>query len=688
MPSKISNLVRKNVFLFGCILIILLEIFFFRGILWSDTLFGDSGDGRLNNLICEHWFQAFLGNESLINLNIFFPISNTISYTDMLLGFALPYSVLRLFSVNVYLANKIVLIGVHVFGSLSLFYLLLKKCRLHVLNSIAGVILFSYANGYYIKSNHTQLFAISFLPILLIFLINYFQSVKTKKRYLWGIVTAGTYALILYTSFYIGYFIFLFALIWGIIFVIVSAKNHELHLIWKFLRERILEILIIGMVLIIFCFPFLAVYLPSARLFGSRNYQIEVLVWLPNLRDYIAVSRQNLFWGRWMELINVNSDSEFLVGYPIITLCVFITVFFHFKSFISRKTDDLLSRLSGITACTVLVSWLIILRIGDFSLWSIIYLLLPGASSMRAIVRMMFFLTLPMAIVCAIWMEKKSNNKNLKFYGILIALLFLENISIGGVDQSWSMTSATEHIDAVAAPPENCTVFALIDTVNRDGVNYTDYQLDAWEIANKFHLKTFNGYSGQFPLDWNLGGPNLPSVIPAIHQWANVYGMWDAYIYDIGTNEWSPLSSNVNEYHIGDTIYCTGPDQNIFLYSTNIIRNMSEDGQYALTRTIRVNLFMKLSPPIHDDLAMTIDIAPVVDNGQTMIVCCNGEILENIIVDEAKTVTVDLPDDLTEECTIELLFPYAVPAEELGILPGSDAQISVGISTISIDVKE
>mgnify|MGYP001077928721 CR=1 FL=1 len=118
------------------LVIVLLEYKFFANVMFNGVLIGDEGDARLNNLLVEHWFRAFGGKEKFSIVNIFYPITNTLAYTDMLLALAIPYSILRLFGMNMFLANKIVLIGFHIFGSYSLFYLLKKKFKLGIFNPL------------------------------------------------------------------------------------------------------------------------------------------------------------------------------------------------------------------------------------------------------------------------------------------------------------------------------------------------------------------------------------------------------------------------------------------------------------------------------------------------------------------------------------------------------------------------
>lgn len=73
---------------------------------------------------------------------------DTVAFTDMLVGFAIPYSILRAFGMNMFLANKIVLISFHVFGSYTFYYLLKRKSKIDSFWSLVGVVIFSYSSAY------------------------------------------------------------------------------------------------------------------------------------------------------------------------------------------------------------------------------------------------------------------------------------------------------------------------------------------------------------------------------------------------------------------------------------------------------------------------------------------------------------------------------------------------------------
>lgn len=52
---------------------------------------------------------------------------------------------------------------------------------------------------------------------------------------------------------------------------------------------------------------------------------------------------------------------------------------------------------------------------------------------------------------------------------------------------------------------DDCEVMYIVDSKYEDRkYAFHSYQLMAWEVSYKYNLKNMNGYSGQFPKEWEL----------------------------------------------------------------------------------------------------------------------------------------------------------------------------------------
>lgn len=557
--------------------ILLLEYLFFEKVLFNDQLIGDTNDARLNNLLKEHWYRAFCGKESFSVANIFYPMDGTIAYTDMLLGFAIPYSILRACGVSMFMADKIVLIGVHMIGSFAMYYLLKKKFKINAFWSFVGVVIFSYSAAYYIRLSHTQLVCISLIPVFLIFLYSFFQYFEnTKKRIIYAMLTLTTYVLIMYTSWYTAFFTALFMVTLGIVYAVVAFanKNNVLKVVWNYVKTRYFEVIGYLVYTITIAIPFFMLYIPVSRMYGKRTYS-EITGQLPELIDFINVSTGNKMLGWLFERININNRFEtkgmlvweLHVGFSLVVLGLLVFLFFYLRrQYLKAKIITLnegkaydnwnmILRISMIYS--VVVSFLLLVQSQGVSLWLFVYKFFPGASAIRAVVRYNFYLTIPIAIIIAyngyLITEKLKINTWIKLIIPLCvaALIWCSNYNYVGIQSDWTSVGEEEQMD-VPAPPEDCKVMFVVDSypalhnyyATGQPYSWIDYQHLSWEIATKYDLKNMNGYSGQFPNEWHLHNPDWKTIYDYARQWACDNGIEDEgiYYYDVATRKWSALT--------------------------------------------------------------------------------------------------------------------------------------------------
>lgn len=170
------------------VIFFIMECIFFRNIIFQGMYFGDYGDGKLTMLLAEHWWNVLRGTEGISELPIFYPTTGVLGYTDMLLGFGLIHSIFRALGFNMYYAYVITLLLVHLIGTITLFVLLYNKFNLHWGWAMLGTVAFSYSNGYAQLLGHTQLMALSCVPVLLLFVVTAYQKFQARqyKKLIYG----------------------------------------------------------------------------------------------------------------------------------------------------------------------------------------------------------------------------------------------------------------------------------------------------------------------------------------------------------------------------------------------------------------------------------------------------------------------------------------------------------------------
>ncbi len=550
------------------------EIFFFRNIIFQGAFFGDRGDGRLTMLLAEHWWNVFRGKEPFFELRMFYPAENVIGYTDMMLGLGVLHSLFRGLGMDMYGAYRLALISVHVLGTAVLFLVLKKKFRLETGWSMVGVVSFSYSNVYAMLLGHTQLMMLSFVPLLVLFLINIVETFSRKRRQcnIWAIFFIASFVLTMYTSWYIAFFTALFLLLFGKVFLIrgICGQRQILIEALRRMRGRWVDIICWIFLAALLMIPFLRVYLPVMMQTSGYDW-LETAAFLPEAADLINVGTNNLAEGWLMELLDLDARGyvgEIKQGYPLVFWFLFLILFLWLTD--SEKKENARRRFwiqcLGIS-CIIGVSLTLRLSANGLSLWRFVYEIIPGAKSIRTVCRFLMYLTLPFSMYAAIagqemsrcFLKKRDFSGNQKgrrrairirsaIVYLTAGLLFVFNINTEAVYSMNTVSAGRDLIENVSEPPADCEVFYIRDSSGNQGGEEWMFacciaQLDAVEIANRYGIKTINGYSGQFPPGWGqwdgIYDIYSDSYEEYVRQWILEYDLENVYVYDRGTNAWS-----------------------------------------------------------------------------------------------------------------------------------------------------
>lgn len=562
IPAK-AALLLTIFFLLAC------EVFYYRNIFFSDLLIGDVGDGILTNFIAEHWFRFFSGKEAFRDLNIFFPVKNTLSYSDTLFIFGVVHSLLRLFGADMFTAYKFTLILIHMFGTFSMLYLLRVKMKLSFPSCVIGIILFAYSYASF-ANGHTQLYAYFLLPFLLILIYGFFENLHNAryKRLIYGCASIVSFMAIIFNSSYTGYFFFILLIMFLIVFLIICTHKHvqPLKRIFSYLRTNFVEIGVFVCVGILSMCPFLYVYLPAMKEFGSRSWQ-EICYFLLTPLDFINFAKDSLLYGNISkDFPHPHDNGELKVGFPFLTVIAFFSSLIYvwrklpskMKKFAPANTKKTQKKektpassvfryeyiILASMGIAVLLILFIILKFGETdSLWYIFYSIVPGASALRAVSRICQTLMLPVALIVAFFADAafaRISNKALNTITICFAVGFavLEYTWSGGVFAVWSKSSMQSVLAEIPPPPAQCEVMYLtgFEKTSPNVVFFTK----SWAIADHFDLKTIGGYSGQYPRGWNLHcAPE--DYDKNARNWVAAHELQNVYSYNLDTMQWQAI---------------------------------------------------------------------------------------------------------------------------------------------------
>lgn len=543
--------------LFVVCLILLGEFVFFRNVIGHDYLISDNGDGRLTMLLTEHWYNFFCGREAFAELAFFYPDTAVLGYTDMLFGFGLIHSILRFLGLNMFVSYKYTLIIVHLFGSLCMFYLLHSVMKCNRYWSLFGVVAFSYSNAFAIHIAHTQLTALSLVPLLTIFLIWALSTDNDeKRRNVFVIATLSTVALIAYTAWYILFFTFLFGLIVLVTSCVIFNRNglslKKAFLSWLMTHKKN----VVGYFLytVVIFLPFLFVYLPALRSTGGYGYQ-GICVYMPELIDLINVGKGNLLFDKFPSLTVFHRKFvtiETIQGFSIVLLAFYLYIFLQRDGYRHLlQTKEELVKFLVINACivSIAVAIAISVKLGSdgSSLWYFVYQFIPGAKAIRAVGRFWFYLSFPIAFMVAVRGNLIFEKKTIRFKSlagaVLLFALFFSNMRVSGVyyDKMWRTDLEVGFLANITVPPVDCKAFYLYDSGNNK-IPASSYQLTAYEIANHFGIKTMNGYSGSTPPGWRLWNIKDKAYVSNVYSWIKQNNLKDIYGYDKHKNTWTKFS--------------------------------------------------------------------------------------------------------------------------------------------------
>ena|GEM_PF-861794 len=582
---------QKRYELFLVLLVLFLcELFFFRNVLPENALISDAGDGKLTNLLTEHWYRVLIGKEGLFELPMFYPADHVLGYTDLFLLYAPAYCVFRLCGLNLFLSYKYTLMLVHAFGSVSMYVLCRRTLKLHPLWALFGTFAFSFSSSFARNLVHTQLLAICFLPLLVIFLAGFFHSFSSpKKRDLYALSAIFWFALITYTSWYVAYFTGLFALtLSGFYFLILLLyKKPFLKELWEGIRALSLRLIGYLLWLALLYVPFLKIYLPVLK--NSSGYSIgDVWVYQPTFADLINVSTKNLMQGWLVRALGLEEKAltpELAQGFPIFYLLFFLTVsVLGIKRLHMAKRGgegpDYGSLLLAALFPAVLFSFILVMRydVTTFHLWRIAYRVIPFATSVRAIARYWLWLSFPMALAagCAADRLWHPGQGRTSYIGpaVALVLLFLCSIEKEGVCSEWKLDEESALLENVAKVPADAEAFYIVDPVHvwedNENADIVYNQLLAFSIASCYDTKTINGYSGQEPPGWHgIENVFLDAYEGAVFDWISDHELdvRHIYAYSVERNAWIPAADRYGE--VLDPFF--SPEEDCFSVSSGLL---------------------------------------------------------------------------------------------------------------------
>lgn len=145
-------------------------------------------------------------------------------------------------------------------------------------------------------------------------------------------------------------------------------------------------------------------------------------------------------------------------------------------------------------ALTVVACWLLMIQVRGVSLWSLVYALVPGSGTIRAVFRLQLLLGLAIVTVVAFALNDLWRNPRRRvLVGAVLLLLVAEQFNYFRV--TYDARAESARLARLQPPPQSCRYFAVAPQGAPPGRHWFEVQVDAMVIAQRMGIPTINGYS-------------------------------------------------------------------------------------------------------------------------------------------------------------------------------------------------
>lgn len=454
---------------------------------------GEPIDTRLIAYILEHgyrWLAQRPTHERLWSPPVFFPAPNTLPYSDTLLTVAPVYWVLRW----VGLAPETALQGWAIAMATLTYaagYLLLR--RVGGVSGVAaalGALLLAFGGVRIAQFRHAQLIPHVYTIVALFALSRLLASPPggPRVRHRWGwpvLLVAGVVAQ-LYASFYYGWLLLLALAIAGLWALASPAMRRRWGAPLRAALPGLAAAALAGAALLL---PLATHGVAAARTTGYRAFP-EIATMLPRPQSWLYLGPDSWLYHRLATLPlfhTIPMEHEQRIGLGLVTTACAIAGLWWAR----RRLPVALLALTALTLVILTTCWP-----GGWTVWWLIYRVVPGAGAVRAVSRVGLVLLIPAAVGVALFIHRWRRRRVVTAAAILLVLL---EQGQGLLSYDKARERARGAIVA-AAVPHGCRAFLFTALHGRE--DPWRYHVDAMWAQMALAIPTINGYSGRTPPSW------------------------------------------------------------------------------------------------------------------------------------------------------------------------------------------
>jgi hypothetical protein len=516
-----------------------------------DLVPGGRGDPRMITAALEYVHQALNGLGQIASPAFYYPASHTLGYADTFFTYQVLYHLFRQGNWDIFSSFQMCVLISDLLNYVFCFLLLNRGFRFGVTASAIGAFFFDYNCPKFNQIGHAQLQCLFWLPLLVwcgvVFLRDQKNLTQFKAFLLLSAAAIGL-NLQLLTAFYPSWFFLFWTFLFSILLIVNSeTRSYFFKLFWKFklsIRGALL-VFLVGFV------PFLWLYLPVILKLGGKGYE-EVKMMIPGISSFLWMGPRHGWWGwiwnncQTIRELPVEGEERMGLGLAVegawiaLSLAALSWIFrgknpksFWFQWLIPNDKQKIFFNffIGAILSTDLFI--LLGLKFGDFSLWHLVYWLVPGANAIRAVSRYILFLAFPLGVVlsyaCERLFKKIGEIKDgfNRWGSILLAASWIvvavwEQVNLPPYP-AFSKSMELQRLEYLSEKlPVSCRLFYVMANPQLPLVpdySATDLQIDAMLLSAVRGIPTLNGYSGHSPENWGLYKVRSPRYGQYVSDW-------------------------------------------------------------------------------------------------------------------------------------------------------------------------
>ena len=456
---------------------------------------GDLQDTRFNLYVVEHGSRWLRGSKSLWDMEFFYPLEGTGSFSEMHIGSLIFYALPRLLGMDMYLSIQFWFVA-GLYGTLFSAYFAARWMKYSLLESQVAAFVFTCALPVVAQITHIQTVHRWAIPWAIAATMSTSRKVVARRSNIYVILVAICMQFLISPGSAVAT-IYVCIAIW-LALVVINPSIEKLP-IMKFSRIR----LFLSMSIVIFAIYAAFRYSQFKSIYAISRERFETLLFSPTLKSFF-LSDNSLIWKsfsyRHSPIDIGRSEVQLFLG---LALIVFIVVGF-IRSFDSLSIDAALIFASAI-------AFLGIIKFGEWSFFTRLQMI-PGFDSVRTPGRFILALLFPIGLIVGSSVRGLVNSKSAvvkSFSLVLVAIMFIEYSAVDLKSVSrlelrsrteFMVARIEEELDEMEGKPPDA--FLVFDDNEQSSAiqNFESMKdLDAMLASFQVGLPTLNGYSGFSP---------------------------------------------------------------------------------------------------------------------------------------------------------------------------------------------